>query len=177
MKCHLVLISLFSVLQLSSNIHSVTSQETLKTEELVAEHRSAKPEPFLDRLAAFFSGGQNDKKFQHQQQQTSASVQRPVAVKPPLPPRPPGPPSLPKLTKPLPIRKSGPPRAQPVYQGQSYQGQSVAPSNNFATFVKPGKNNLQNIIFSCCSPLILWILNFDLYIPVHFSKNPIKEIF
>jgi len=141
MKCHLVLISLFSVLQLSSNIHSVTSQETLKTEELIAEHRSAKPEPFLDRLAAFFSGGQNDKKFQHQHQQTSASVQRPVAVKPPLPPRPPGPPSLPKLTKPLPIRKSGPPRAQPVYQGQSYQGQSVAPSNNFATFVKPAFGN------------------------------------
>ena len=145
MKCHLVLISLFSVLQLSCNIHSVTSQETLKTEELVAEHRSAKPEPFLDRLAAFFSGGQNDKKFQ--QQQTSASVQRPVAVKPPLPPRPPGPPSLPKLTKPLPIRKSGPPRAQPVYQGQSYQGQSVAPSNNFATFIKPGKN-ICNLISS-----------------------------
>ena len=136
MKCHLVLI--FSILQLSS-IHSVTSQELLKTEELVAEHRSAKPEPFLDRLAAFFSGGQNDKKYQQQGQQTSASVQRPVAVKPPLPPRPP---SIPKIPKPqAPLRKSGAARPKPVYQGQSYQGQSVAPSNNFATFVKPGKNN------------------------------------
>ena len=130
MKCHLVLF--FSLI---SFLSSVTSQEP---EDLVAEHRSAKPEPFLDRLAAFFSGaGQNDKKYQPPPpppfQQTSASVQRPVAVKPPLPPRPPNLPKLPQ-PPPAPIRKSGPARPNPVYQGQS-----VAPSNNFATFVKPGK--------------------------------------
>ena len=138
--------SLISICQLN-NISLVTSQET---EELVAEHRSAKPEPFLDRLAAFFSGaGQNDKKYPNQQQ-TSASVQRPVAVKPPLPPRPP---NLPKLHKPqAPIRKSGPPRPKPVYQGQS-----VAPSNNFATFVQPGKTNSQFHLYSLFCIIILFL--------------------
>ena len=146
MKCHLVLLSLISIFQLN-NISLVTSQET---EELVAEHRSAKPEPFLDRLAAFFSGGQNDKKYHQQQQQTSASVQRPVAVKPPLPPRPP---NLPKLPKPqIPLRKSGPPRPKPVYQGQS-----VAPSNNFATFVQPGKTNSQIHLYSLFCIIILFL--------------------
>jgi len=131
MKCHLVL--LFCIISLHS---SVTSQET---DELLAEHRSAKPEPFLDRLAAFFSGagGQNDKKYQppppQYQQIPSASVHRPVAVKPPSPPRPPNLPKLPQPPPAVPLRKSGPARPNPVYQGQS-----VAPSNNFATFVQPG---------------------------------------
>ena len=138
MKCHLVLV--YSTLCLFQALSSQASADLpdLKNEELIAEHRSAKPEPFLDRLASFFSGGSStannqNKKIHHQL--TSASVQRPVAVKPPLPPRPP---SLPRPN--IPLRKTGPSRPQPVYNGQS-----AAPSNNFQTFVKPPGKTINNL--------------------------------
>lgn len=115
MKCHYLLL-VFCLLKL------INAEAELKAvEELTAEHRSAKPEPFLDRLAAFFTGGSVDKK-----QSTAASVQRPVAV---LPPRPPLPPARPNN---IPLRK------QSYKPAPVYQGQSVAPSNNFQTFVQPG---------------------------------------
>lgn len=126
MKCH----SYILVLCLLKLINAEAELSTV--EELTAEHRSAKPEPFLDRLAAFFTGSTEKK------QSAAASVQRPVAV---LPPRPPLPPSRPNN---IPLRKqSYKPKPAPVYQGQS-----VAPSNNFQTFVQPAPGKTSFFYFS-----------------------------
>ena len=127
MKCHLLVCCL---------LFATASRAESNVENLEAEHRSAKPEPFLDRLAAFFSGAGNKKdkrppplqpQLPHLHTQTAAaSVPRPVAVRPPLPPRPHiNPPVAPPQ---IPLRK----QHNPVYQ-------SVASSNNFQTFVNPGQ--------------------------------------
>ena len=59
MKCHHLIVFFTYLIVLS---RASPEAETLNVEELEAEHRSAKPEPFLDRLAAFFSGVSHNKK-------------------------------------------------------------------------------------------------------------------
>ena len=123
--CHFLLLSCLIVYAASS-----PEAETLQVEELEAEHRSAKPEPFLEKLAAAIFGS-NEKSGQKRPvyQQTSASVQRPVAVKPPRPPLAPRPPTPPKI----PIR-----RPQPVYNGPQ-----ASPSNNVPSFApQPGSGKI-----------------------------------
>ena len=126
MKCHLFILVCLHLF--ASNANADAEAETLPIEDLQAEHRSAKPEPFLDKIAAFFAGGntrKHDKKPTYPQQ-TAASVPRPQYVRPPLPPQPPKRPTnlLQKRPKPPP----------------SYDQQTSA-SQNFGAFTNqsPGK--------------------------------------
>ena len=130
MKCHFnIRVSAIVCLYFASAVflvHASPDAETLTVDELTAEHRSAKPEPFLDKIAAFFAGNtrkQDVKKPTYPQ--TAASVPRPQYVRPPVPPKPP--------VRPQNLLK----RPQPVYD------QQPSSSNNFDRFSNagPGKPN------------------------------------
>ena len=118
--CHLILFCIVLIIPALADAELPTTV----VEELEAEHRSAKPEPFLEKLAAAIFGSNNDKTSNKRPvyQQTSGSIQRPVAVKPPRAPRPPQPPRIPLKTRP-----------QPVYNGP----QVSAASNNVQSFAPP----------------------------------------
>lgn len=124
--------------------------------DLEAEHRGAKTEPFLDRIASFFGGGSGEKKAKpspvYQRPgglQAQASLQRPVvATRPPsgygVPPTvtygapptnsygapaPPPPPPRAPARPPQPVTPNRPPYQPPV-----------AASNNFPTYVQPASS-------------------------------------
>ena len=104
----LILANILLTLALAKGDADAVSSQN-KPEQLVAEHRaaggrSADPEPFLDRIASLFSGGNPSPQIPQKkagnrpkgpgpvyrppnpptyQQQPLPSVQRPVAVKPP----------------------------------------------------------------------------------------------
>eukprot|EP00093_Oithona_nana_P000528 00528.XXX_2216_2581_1 [CDS] Oithona nana genome sequencing. len=102
--CHLILFCTVLIIPALADAELPTTV----VEELEAEHRSAKPEPFLEKLAAAIFGSNNDK----------TSNKRP----PPRAPRPPQPPRIPLKTRP-----------QPVYNGP----QVSAASNNVQSFAPP----------------------------------------
>ena len=134
--CHFLLLASALALALA------TPEAETKVEELEAEHRSAKPEPFLEKLAAAIFGS-NDKTSSKRPvyQQTAGSVQRPVAVKPPrvpLAPRPPQPPRIPLQKRPQPV----------------YNGPQVSASNNVQSFAPP-QTGKKNTTFSCLNLLVL----------------------
>ena len=144
------------------NCDSESDADPSALSDVEAEHRGAKTEPFLDRIASFFGGGANDKKAKpvspvYQRPsgglQAQASQQRPVLV-----PRPAGsgygapsistygaptgstygappPPPPPTPVRP-PVRAPAPvsPSRPPVYQPP------VAASNNFPTYVSPASS-------------------------------------
>jgi hypothetical protein len=153
MKCHsniIFVVTVILVLNFKTGLASpdAESKTTTLTEDLPVEHRGAKPEPFLDQIAAFFGGGGNaNKKVGHQNQQkrpmpiyqqTSASIQRPQSIR--APPRPPTPPQIPLR----PQKRPQPP--PPRYT------QNQAPSNNFQTFVPPStsQGKTKSYIFIQC---------------------------
>ena len=149
--CHFLLLASALALALA------TPEAETKVEELEAEHRSAKPEPFLEKLAAAIFGS-NDKTSSKRPvyQQTAGSVQRPVAVKPPrvpLAPRPPQPPRIPLQKRPQPV----------------YNGPQVSASNNVQSFAPPqtGKkiclrnSELLRHFFSCTALACGQIAYFD----------------
>ena len=127
MKCHLFILVCLHLI--ASNAKADAEAETLPIEDLQAEHRSAKPEPFLDKIAAFFAGGNTRKhdKKQTYPQQTAASVPRPQYVRPPLPPQPP--------KRPTNLLQKRPPKPPPSYD------QQTSASQNFGAFTNqsPGK--------------------------------------
>lgn len=119
-KCHQLCLVLTVIAY--SLVQAESDPALSPNEDLPVEHRAAKPEPFLDRIAAFFSGATNTQ----DRLQTSASVQRPTVLRP----RPPLPPQIPLKPQPQYVR---PPR-----QPDSYQ----QPSNNFPTIVSPGPGKI-----------------------------------
>ena len=124
MKCHSIL-CLLVIIGGQSWVQASPEAETLSVDELTAEHRSAKPEPFLDKIAAFFAGNtrkQDKPTYQH----GAASVPRPQYVRPPVPPKPP--------VRPPNLLKRPPSKPQPVYG----HDQSSAASSNFNSFASPG---------------------------------------
>ena len=93
MKCHcsrtFVAILAFSVAVNFVSCDSESDPDPSSSPDLEAEHRGAKTEPFLDRIASFFGGGSNDKKakptqvspvYQRPGLQAQASQQRPVVA-------------------------------------------------------------------------------------------------
>ena len=140
-QCHLGVTLCLVVFLLKPEIISCEAEsKTISAEDLPVEHRGAKPEPFLDFVYDLFGGNKKtnkknaDKKAQHKpgpvfvQQKPSPSFQRPVAIRPPSPPRPPRRPALPP---PPPQRFPSQPQTQP--------------SNNFQTFVNPGKVHILSV--------------------------------
>ena len=99
--------------------------------DMAAEHRSAKPEPFLDRLASLFGGGsnKNDKNGNNGARPNPVYPQRPLGKPYGPPPRPPRRPVLPPPPS-QPQIKPQPPKQPTRYQAQ--------PSNSLPTFVSPG---------------------------------------
>ena len=126
MKCHLIF-CLLVIGVCQSWVQASPEAETLSVDELTAEHRSAKPEPFLDKIAAFFSGNTRKQDKPTYQQHGAASVPRPQYVRPPVPPKPP--------VRPPNLLKRPPPKPQPVYSGHD---QSSSASSNFNSFASPG---------------------------------------
>ena len=139
MKCHSIL-CLLVIIGGQSWVQASPEAETLSVDELTAEHRSAKPEPFLDKIAAFFSGNtrkQDKPTYQH----GAASVPRPQYVRPPVPPKPPvRPPNL--LKRPPPPNKP-----QPVYSAGNKIDQNPSASSNFNSFASPGAGGGKNFQF------------------------------
>ena len=140
MKCHSILCLLVIIGGQYSGVQASPEAETLSVDELTAEHRSAKPEPFLDKIAAFFSGNtrkQDKPTYQH----GAASVPRPQYVRPPVPPKPPvRPPNL--LKRPPPPNKP-----QPVYSAGNKIDQNPSASSNFNSFASPGAGGGKNFQF------------------------------
>ena len=94
--------------------------ESAVVEEFPAEHRGAKPEPFIDRLVSLFSS--SDPKRDKNGKPRPVYPQRPV--------KPYGPPP-----RPGPVRKR-----PPVTNPQPPRYQQAAPSNNLPTYVSPGSS-------------------------------------
>lgn len=113
--CHFILVSSIVLANAEAEL------PTTVVEELEAEHRSAKPEPFLEKLAAAIFGSNDKTGKRPVYQQTAGSIQRPVAVKPPRAPRPPQPPRIPLKTRPQPV----------------YNGPQASASNNVQSFAPP----------------------------------------
>ena len=141
MKCHSILCLLVIIGGQYSWVKASPEAETLSVDELTAEHRSAKPEPFLDKIAAFFSGNtrkQDKPTYQH----GAASVPRPQYVRPPVPPKPPvRPPNLLKRPPPPPNKP------QPVYSAGNKIDQNPSASSNFNSFASPGAGGGKNFQF------------------------------
>ncbi len=153
------------------NCDSESDADPSALSDVEAEHRGAKTEPFLDRIASFFGGGANDKKAKpvspvYQRPsgglQAQASQQRPVAVPRPTgsgygapsistygaptgstygAPPPPPPPQTPVRP---PVRAPAPvsPSRAPIYQQPP-----AAASNNFPTYVSPASSGMCHCCF------------------------------
>ena len=149
----LVALLAFSVALNYVSADSESDPDPTGASDLEAEHRGAKTEPFLDRIASFFGGGEKKNKpspvYQRPGLQAQASQQRPVVATRPnsgyaIPPTvtatygAPAGSSNGALQPPVvrPPARAPPPPVTPT-RSPAYQP-PVAASNNFPTYVSPG---------------------------------------
>jgi len=183
----LILANILLTLALAKGDADAVSSQN-KPEQLVAEHRaaggrSADPEPFLDRIASLFSGGNPSPQIPQKkagnrpkgpgpvyrppnpptyQQQPLPSVQRPVAVKPPQTYKKPSysKPSYskPSYSKPAGLQTSAS-NLRPV--SQPALSQSAAPSDPWSTSQPANMAQIKDLQVQCEKDLMRVRVQFD----------------